>query len=380
MSAVLVSAATPPADLRDLVAKAGFAIIDHGLDSIPHVDFAPVAVVLIDVSEKTEAAIAQTRRWRAELGDEFVPIVWLLPESGISRMTQALDAGADAVLTRPLDPAVLLAQLRRAAQTRATMSRVTARANESRLLGEHLRKAQDQIDRESSAARRLRLGFLQRTFPIVGSVRFSVVHHARGRSGGDFYEATSIARDRVVFQIGDVIGPAMAGGLLGNFAAHFASVAAARSPSPSAGEVLTEVNRELIRLELEDSPLVAMLVGMLDTNTGVLELARAGLPAPFYLPATGTPEIWAIPGPFLGTADTNYSSHLATLHSGDRLLIGSDGIRPDGNPESNGDDRLLEVCMRFRDRKGQAFADAVAIELLAEVRHEDDFTLMLVEG
>jgi hypothetical protein len=57
--------------------------------------------------------------------------------------------------------------------------------------------------------------------------------------------------------------------------------------------------------------------------------------------------------------------------------VGTDGTRPDGDP--TGDDRLPEVAARHRELSGQAFADALARDLLADVRHEDDFTLLVVE-
>jgi hypothetical protein len=86
-----------------------------------------------------------------------------------------------------------------------------------------------------------------------------------------------------------------------------------------------------------------------------------------------------VPGPFLGTADTTYQSLSGTLVAGDRLLIGTDGTRPDGDPGPAGSDRLLEAASKHRDATGSAFVDAVARELLQQVRHADDFTLLCVE-
>ena len=143
--------------------------------------------------------------------------------------------------------------------------------------------------------------------------------------------------------------------------------------------MLAGVNRELMTLGLDDLPLVAMLIGIIDYSTGQLELARAGLPAPLYLPSTAPPERWPIPGPFLGTGDTAFATHQAILGPGDRILIGTDGIRRDGSPEPTGPDQLLECAERHRDRSGQSFTDAVASDLLAAVQHEDDFTLLVLE-
>jgi serine phosphatase RsbU (regulator of sigma subunit) len=279
------------------------------------------------------------------------------------------------VLARPLGASEFVAQVRAAARARASAARVAARANEARLLGGQLQKAYAQLDRELAAARAVRLAFLPRTLPAVGAARFAVCHRPRGRSGGDFYGVRPLDAERAGFFLGDVIGSGAAGGLLGVFAAQSAAPDAATSPS----EVLAAVNRELLGLGLDDRPLVAMLAGTLNGRTGKLAIARAGLPGPVFVPAGGEPEAWSVPGPFLGTAEASYTARTATLRPGDKLLIGTDGTRPDGDPNPGRDDRLLEAATRHRGLLGQAFVDAVARDLLAAVRHEEDFTLLCVE-
>ncbi len=366
-------------DLRELLTAAGFAIQSHVLGSAPGVDFGAIAVALIEVGDQTDTATAQTRRWRAELGDEHLPIVWVHPASDAAGTARGLDAGADAVLSRPLDGSVFQAQLRTALRTRTAAARVASRAAEARILGDQLNRTFAQIDRELDLTRQVRLALLQRSLPETGSARFAVCHHPRGRNGGDFYAVHTLESNRVVFLIGDVIGPSTAGGLLGKFIAEAVFDAARLNPAAPAGKLLAEANLALLRLKLEDSPLVALLVGVLNPEMGNLTLARAGLPAPMLIPTNGHPESWAVPGPFLGIAETTYLSHSATLKAGDKLLIGTDGTRPDGTPGHSDDTRLLEAATRHRALAGQRFIDAVASELLVEVQHDDDVTLLCVE-
>jgi hypothetical protein len=144
-------------------------------------------------------------------------------------------------------------------------------------------------------------------------------------------------------------------------------------------EVLAAVNRRLVELGTDDLPVVAMLCGLLNARTGALSLARAGLPSPVYVPAAGRAEVWAVPGPFLGTAGATYPPRAAALRPGDRLLIGTDGTRPDGDPGPGSPDHLVAAADRHGGATGPAFVDAVAGELLARVRHADDFTLLGVE-
>jgi serine phosphatase RsbU (regulator of sigma subunit) len=276
-----------------------------------------------------------------------------------------------------------VAQLRALARAQTVAARVAARASEARLLGDQLRRALAQQEREQEMARRVRATFLPRAFPEVGATRFNVCYRPRSRTGGDFHDVRRLDEQHIGFFVGDVIGNgAAAGGLLGVFvqqSVRMKEIAEKSYRIVPPGEVLTNVNRELLALGADDLPLVAMLAGTLNATTGAITLARAGLPAAVHVPASGTPGVWAVPGPFLGTADTTYQPFSGTLAPGDRLLIGTDGTRPDGDPGPAGSDRLLEAAAKHQARQGSEFVDAVARELLLHVRHADDFTLLGVE-
>jgi phosphoserine phosphatase RsbU/P len=373
MSTVLLS--TPPDstgdELRKLIAAAGFVVADHLLGSAPAVDFAPVAVAVMEVRDRVEPATAQTRRWRAELGDQFVPVLWVAPAELVAA---GLDAGADVVLTRPVEPALFTAQLRALARAQATTARVAARANESRLLGDRLRKVLAQLEGEQELARRVRAMFLPQALPEVGSARFRVCYRPRARTGGDFHDVRRLDENHVGFLVGDVVGTgASTGGLLGVFVQLCAELADATRPA----ELLTAVNRQLLSLGADDLPLVALLAGVLNTTTGAVTLARAGLPPAVHLPVIGEAGAWTVPGPFLGTGEVTYEPLTRVLNPGDRLLIGTDGTRADGDP--GGSEHLLDAATKHRATTGPAFVDAVARELLTHVRHADDFTLLSVE-
>jgi serine phosphatase RsbU (regulator of sigma subunit) len=367
-------------DLRKLVSSAGFAVGDHLLGSAPAVDFGPVVAAVIEVGERVDVATAQTRRWRAELGDQFVPVLWV---ASSDKVAAGLEAGADVVLPRPVEPTLFVAQLRAMSRAHATAARVAVRAAESRLLGDQLRKTLMQLEREQEMARRVRATFLPQRFPQVGSARFNVCFRQRNRGGGDFHGVQRLDEDHVGFFVGDVVGNgAAAGGLLGVFVQQSVAmkeITEQRYRVVPPDEVLTSVNRQLLGLGADDLPLVAMLAGVLNARTGAITLARAGLPAAVHVPATGTPGVWAVPGPFLGTSDTTYQPLGGTLAPGDRLLIGTDGTRPDGDPGPAGSDRLLEAASKHCGESGSAFVDAVARELLQHIRHADDFTLLGIE-
>jgi len=312
MPTVLLSAATDAP--RAAVEAAGFAVVAHALGSTPPVDFTPVAVAVV-VAEPVPAAAAQTRRWRAELADEFVPVVWLVtrPEA----VPVGLDAGADVCLVLPVEPAHLAAQLRSLARTRAAAARVATRAAEARLLGDQLRQSFARADADRELARRVGRAALPTELPAG----VSVTRRSRDRAGTDFHDARRLADGRVVFLVGDVPGRGGAAGSLIGLLALRAAFPPGADPDPAAA--LERVNRELLALGLDDPPLVALLAGVADAGT--ITVARAGLPPPVWRPAGGEPEAWSAPGPFLGTAEATYPALARPFGPGDRLVVATAG-------------------------------------------------------
>ncbi len=371
-------------DLRRSLSEAGLDVVDHALGSAPAVNFDSVHVAIIEVGTRTEVAVAQTRRWRVELGDTPLPVLWVLPDANSEQTVAGFEAGADAVLAEPCETAILVAQVRALLRSRKLAARVANKASEARLLGEQLQKAYAQLDHELEMARRIHRTFLPRTFPEVGAARFAVCYRPRSRVGGDFYDVLRLDETHIGFYLGDVMtSGSAAGSLLSVFvkqAVRMKQIASKSYRLIPPDEVLVAVNRELIGLGLEDPPLVAMLVGVLNVADGTVTVARAGGPAPVRIPANGEPESWNVPGPFLGTADTSYLNVFGRLDPGDKLVLGSDGTRPDGDPVAGvASDKMAETGGRHRSLGGQAFLDALARDLLPHVRHPDDFTLLALE-
>ncbi|MFM8272341.1 MAG: PP2C family protein-serine/threonine phosphatase, partial [Gemmata sp.] len=261
--------------LRALARAAGFALADHALGSAPAIDFGPVVVAVVEVGDRTEVAAAQTRRWRAELGDEFLPVLWLADRGTVP---PGLDAGADVVLARPVEGPAFAAQLRALGRAQGTAARVAARAGEARLLGDQLKKALAQLDREQDMARRLRATFLPKSFPQVGGARFHVRARVRNRAGGDFHDVRRVDEHHVGFFVGDVVGTGVsAGGLLGALvhqSAVLKEITGHTYRVVPPNEVLANVNRSLVEWHVEELQLVAMLCGVLTARAGTFALAR----------------------------------------------------------------------------------------------------------
>lgn len=351
MTAPLVLLATPPGDpaddLRAALTAAGFAVADAA-PGPPLPDLAPASAVVVS------AGPGFVRLLRAELGDHVLPVIWVAQTP--DALAAGLAAGADAGLVRPVDPAVLVAQVRAAARVREQVKKLAERAAEASSLNDRLRKVYQQVEADARLVERVGRAVLPRQLPALGGLRFAVCHRPRAlseSSGG--YDAARLDDDRVGFWVTD------AGGVEG-LAVRLATGGQALPP----GELLGRVNRALIGLEIDPPPLVGMACGVIDARSGAVSVARGGLPPAVVLPATGDPEAWTGPGPFVGAFDAEFPQRDGMLERGDRLILATAG-------DAEG---LTAAADRHRDAAGNAFAEAVASDL---VDAGDAVTVLIVE-
>ncbi len=301
-------------ELRKVVASAGFSVADHLLGSAPAVDFGPVVAAVVEAGERVDVASAQTRAGvRSSETSSFRSLIASAertPRRVRSRCGRRSAATGGTNGVRGTTPAM--------ARAHATAARVAVRAGESRLLGDQLRKA----SRSSNASRKWPAACERRFFRArcrkSAAARFHVCFRPRSRSGGDFHNVQRLDEQHVGFFVGDVVGTgAAAGGLLGVFVqqpvvtkeiaeSHYRIRSISRSTHVSESAVA--------RTGADDLPLVAMLVGMLNAKTGAVTPAAVGSrQQQWHVPANGTPGMWAVPGPFLGSADTTYHPLNGTL-------------------------------------------------------------------
>ncbi|HET6573058.1 MAG TPA: SpoIIE family protein phosphatase [Fimbriiglobus sp.] len=350
MTAPLVLLAAPPGDpaddLRAALVAAGFVVAD-ATPGPPLPDLAPASAVVVS------AGPGFVRLLRAELGDHILPVIWVAATP--DAIAAGLSAGADAGLVRPVDPAVLVAQVRAAIRVREQAVKLAVRAAEARAINDRLRKVYQQAEADARLVERVGRTVLPRHLPALGGVRFVVCHRPRAlseSSGG--YDVAQLDADRVGFWVTD------AGGVVGltvRLAAHGRAMP---------GEVLDRVNRALIGLEIDPPPLVGMTCGLIDARSGAVCVARGGLPPAVVLPAAGDPQPWAGPGPFLGAFDAEFPPRDGVLTRGDRLILATAG-------DAEG---LTAAADRHRGSAGQALAESVAAGL---VDAGDAVTVLIVE-
>lgn len=341
------------------------------------------AVALLGEGESEASMLEWVRAYRLERGEAYQPLLWLAADAGGHE--RALAAGADAVVPLAAAPALLGPQLDALMRVRRSCDRLRGRADEAARINGQLQEAYRRIDQDMELTRRIQRSVAPRVVPQVGNMRFAVSHRPRSRVGGDFFDVLRVDEEHVALCLGDALGRSgAAGSLVGIFVKM--SITAKEIVGRSyrlvpPAEVLRKVNRELMSLGTSDPPVVTLVYFQCNCRDGRLEYARAGHPAPVYVPAEGDPVMWAHGGTFLGLSEQNYLGAEVQLRPGDKVLLTSDGVRADGDdPQSPGHGaRLIESVGRHRELPVQAFVDAVARDLLRSERLIDDLTLVGLE-
>ncbi len=244
---------------------------------------------------------------------------------------------------------------------------------------------------EMEAARRIQLGSLPdaaTAFP--GEQRFAVsalIEPAR-EVGGDLFDFFMIDARRLCFLIGDVSGKGVPASLFMAVTRALSRSFATRLPGgPS--EIMSAANLDLSHGNVE-SLFVTMLLGVLDVDTGELELVNAGHDAPWRL-GQGQPPQQMVPdgqtgGPPLCVLDDfTYTVQRMRLAPGDRLCMVTDGITEAANSADAlyGNARLRDALARCGG--GEADADTIVqvvredvAQFVAGAEASDDMAILVL--
>src|SRR5262245_11548489 len=255
MSRILLAGSPPGEDVRSWFEAAGWSVVTGRLEAIDPTEVSRANLAVVEVNKITaEAAAALCRRWRIELGEQHVPILWLTDSPRAEDSLIGLESGADICLRRPIEEEWLIGQAKALLRVQQINSRLLGRANEVQQVNQRLQQAYQQIDNDLELTRRIHRGFLPRTLPEVLQARFAVCYRPRSRVGGDFFDVMRLDEDHVAVYVADAMGRGLpASSLLSIF------VKKCIQPKEITGrayrlmppdEVLARLNRELVALSL----------------------------------------------------------------------------------------------------------------------------------
>jgi len=234
-----------------------------------------------------------------------------------------------------------------------------------------LREDAARLAGEMEAARRIQLGSLPdaRT-AFAGERRFAIgalLEPAR-EVGGDLFDFFMVDQRRLCFLIGDVSGKGVPASLFMAVTKTLSRSFAMRlAGGPSA--VVSAANLDLSRGNVE-TLFVTMLLGVLDVQTGALELVNAGHDAPWLRGPGRSPRQVSAPAhaggpPLCVLDDFAYTVQHLQLAPGDDLVMMTDGITEAANPAADlyGSERLRVALA--------AVGDAAPVEAIVKRLRSD---------
>ena len=272
------------------------------------------------------------RRLRGAERERYLPIILLTSRDRPEDLVAGLNAGADAFVSKPLDEAQLLAQIRVAERTLHLEERLERRLHD-------LTRANARLERDLEAAAVVQAALLPDDSPVIPGVRFSWVYEACEMLGGDMFNVFRLDESRVGLYVLDVSGHGTPAALRSVSLSHAltpfdqqggilkridTSRCAYEIVTPS--EVAAELNRRFPLIE-QSGQYFTFLYGVLDVSRGTFRYVRAGHPGPVVVRAGSATSVESSGGIPIGIdPEVEFPEHELQLDSGDMLLLYTDGV------------------------------------------------------
>ena len=334
------------------------------------------------------------RRVRAEDRTPYLPILLATSLDQENHLAEALDAGADAFLRKPIGEAALAAQIRVAERILRLEERLETRVA-------RLEAAQERIERDLHAAALVQLSHLPDSPPDLPGVEFGWVYESCHALGGDMFNIVQLDEHNVGIYVLDVSGHGTSAALVSVSLSRVlvpqvqqGGILKLAIPEPPyyeivpPAEVAAELNRRF-QLAAQSGHFCTFLYGVLDAERRTFRYVSAGHPGPIYVSALSehASEAVAIPHEASGgipigvLEDTEYSEEEIALEQPSQLILYTDGVTETvgANGEEYGALRALEALAEAgacgAEDRVQALRKSL-LEFAGGEKQRDDLTIV----
>ncbi len=261
-----------------------------------------------------------------------------------------------------------------------------------------LKTAQEELERaheveirafetELQTARDIQTSLLPQEVPPIPKIQVAARNIPARHVSGDFYQYLLMPGGRLGVVIGDVSGKGIPAALL--MAVTTTALREEASQFPNAASILTELNMRLLDRMQSTSMNSALCIAIFDPETGLTEIANAGMVTPYAL-TTQSGRGWEpidVGGYPLGASKrAKYASRNLILTPGSILVLVSDGVIEAENPtgEFFGFERFQSLLNSF---PASLSAEEIIDRVLAAVRthvygedFQDDVTVVVMKA
>lgn len=246
--------------------------------------------------------------------------------------------------------------------------------------------AKERIESELKIAHDIQTGMLPRIFPPFPLRKeldiFAMMEPAK-EVGGDFYDFFFINDKKLFFVIGDVSGKGVPAALFMMITKTLLKNEALQNET--ADEILFRVNN-IVALDNESSMFATILCGILNTDTGEIELANAGHNPPLVCRnGQGFEYLKLNKGFVLGPMqNSKYTVQKLQLLPGEKLFLYTDGVTEAMNPQKElfSETRLKQLLNDLKDKKFCELFCGLRGELKNYAKEEpqsDDITMLALK-
>ncbi len=325
------------------------------------------------------------RRARTLDRERYLPMVVLTGRHEDEDLVVAMEAGADAFLTKPFSPHELFAHLRVVKRVKALEYRLAKKVGE-------LNKAKQIMEDDLKAAGDIQRSLLPNKQPEMTGVETDWMFSACSATAGDMLNLIQLDEHRLGMYVLDVSGHGCQAALLS------VSLSRVLTPFPQQGGLLKELkdggyqipspadvaaalNRQFPVMQ-QSGQYVTFLYGILDLCDGSFEFVSAGHPAMLHFSGGKATEGERRSNIPIGwVPEYTYNQERICLSEGDMVLFYSDGFEEAVNPQGEelGRAQLVQVLEeRPHWPVGEAIKAITArVEThSADVPQRDDMTMV----
>jgi sigma-B regulation protein RsbU (phosphoserine phosphatase) len=237
-----------------------------------------------------------------------------------------------------------------------------ASAVENARLYEELAQREQRMDQDLKAARNLQSVLLLREAPAIEGLEIAIRQRPAREITGDVYDIFEHGSDFAVFTFGDVSGKGAAAALYGAMVSGLLRTLAHRRRSPAA---LLKVLNNVLRERSVDAQYVTLMVLVWERQNQRFVMANAGATPPIICRKGEIikPRVEGVPAGLLD--DREYEEIAFDAQPGDRIVLYSDGITDQPNPQEEEFDRrrLGRALRRMCGKSPEEVADGILNDL-----------------
>ena len=370
--------------LSRVVARAGFKVREAA--DVPQA-LALLAELPADVvvSDWQLPSLSGLDLCRALAGSPARPhLIMVTARDGEADLAQAIDAGADDFISKPYRSAELSARLHAGRRVVELRRKLIERGDAYEHALRHRERDQASVEHELTVAARLQAELLEQFSRPLPGIHCERVFRPASRLGGDLFGLLPAGAGRIAFFQLDATGHGVAASLHAFSTVAMLQALVAREGAHMDPAVAV---RELNLSAAAQSPEAAtctLVIGVVDTCTGLGELCLAGHPRPLLSGPGKRAQPLGLGGLPLGALEhAHYANTPFTMDPRDKLVLYSDGFidTEDSSGEAFGTERLLAVADFHADRPAGELARCAALALDAwrgSRAPDDDISMLAI--